>query len=1004
MYETLLREPNKALQVLQLNQKQYVEAAEALQKTLGNVEEGTKQKQFLKMATAQLQRASGGYMPDISDVTVTSWEVDIGDPIASGAFGEVCIGTWLGHTKVAVKRLLTSCETEKVRQSFMKEVEVWRKLRHDYILPLFGACVSAQRPFMVCPYMPNGTLISYVERFPTEGTRLLYESSQGMNYLHTHGVIHGDFKGVNVLINEAGHAQICDFGFASVKAYVTQRSSDKNNDNSTGTLRWMAPELLDGAPPSTASDVYAFSITWWEVVTQGTVPYPDVTSNMVLMDKIKKGKRPNRPTPPDHTPVPDDVWAFVERCWAQDAAHRPNFAVIAEFLKKDLEKAEFGRGVSGGGGGPADVYISYCWANSAKAIGEAVGGCDPRNVNDALRRRGFSTWLDVERLRSGSTFEDSAAGILEAKLFVACISNDYAASAHCVQEFMYAAQQGIPIFPVIVSPGTEWIDTEIGAALGGSQCLQASDGSDEALQHVAEEISAFLAGDGAPLERKPSRRVLSESVLQSPMPLESPHEELFRRLTLSEGAKGAQEPIVVTGEQAPTRYDSAVSMPAGSRVNGGGAAPPRSTSAPETGVKVPESQDPARMSVRYTRARGPAAAPAPAAQPPKKSLFKPKPAPTIIEQPEPQSAPATVGPSGSFTPPVGNGAAYLSDPERFPFPSQSPSSPPMGFQSQSQSLPPSASTYLSQRLAAPSQSSQRASRSSTTGITINFSDRTLTSLDVTSLTSRLRTDRSISALYLPRCNLNQLILSEIFGAMDANPVVRELNLSGNPLALQTPQIAASFKRMLGTNPTLRELDLSHCKLNPELWLALGAAVATNMSLTRLCLAYNAPVDEGSTGALATGLERNESIEDLDLRGCGIGLAGAVRIVDVLTTNESLMRVDLRENLLGAQDVSVVEGMVSQSGIVCRVEMDGGSVAPLPTRRPASQQLPPPPQHPTVFPNHTVYGHQQQGYAPQTPYPPQPYSAYYSQGSTPSSAAYASNTPPQPQNRNGSGDR
>ncbi|KAJ3042911.1 hypothetical protein HK097_001868, partial [Rhizophlyctis rosea] len=322
-FKTLLRDQSQAIKALELNQGQYTEAAEALQKTLNTVQEGTAQKQFLEVATAQLQRVSGAVLSDISDVTVTSWEVDIGEPIASGAFGEVCVGVWLNHTKVAVKRLLTPCETEKVKKAFMKEVKFAPPVRPtsprsmcERTKAIYDLSVYAERNF---------------EQNPQEGTRLLYEASQGMNYLHTHQVIHGDFKGVNVLINESGHAQISDFGFATVRAYVTQRSSGKATDDGTGTLRWMSPELLDGAPLSTASDVYAFAITWWEVLTQGELPYVNVSSNMILMELIKKGKRPSRP---DQC-TSDEIWAFIERCWNQDSGVRPSFAVVAGFLKKE---------------------------------------------------------------------------------------------------------------------------------------------------------------------------------------------------------------------------------------------------------------------------------------------------------------------------------------------------------------------------------------------------------------------------------------------------------------------------------------------------------------------------------------------------------------------------------------------------------------------------------------------------------------------------------------------
>lgn len=146
---------------------------------------------------------------------------------------------------------------------------------------------------------------------------------------------------------------------------------------------------------------------------------------MILQDLIKKGKRPDRPAD-----CIDEVWDFMKRCWAQDASHRPSFTVIAAFLSKQVARIEPGIAMAVATApspvlvspppaavlptGPTDAYFSYCWPNSRLAMGDpskAIGRCDPREANEAIRDAGFTTWLDVERLTAQSTFEDSAVGI-----------------------------------------------------------------------------------------------------------------------------------------------------------------------------------------------------------------------------------------------------------------------------------------------------------------------------------------------------------------------------------------------------------------------------------------------------------------------------------------------------------------------------------------------------------------------------------------------------------------
>ena len=106
----------------------------------------------------------------------------------------------------------------------------------------------------------------------------LLEIAQGLQYLHTHkpsAIFHGDLKGVgrvflvmvllgiisrqyNVLISQEGHALLADFGFSRV---VNSSFTMSNSPSGGGTLRWMAPEILESGEPTAPGDVWAFGMT-----------------------------------------------------------------------------------------------------------------------------------------------------------------------------------------------------------------------------------------------------------------------------------------------------------------------------------------------------------------------------------------------------------------------------------------------------------------------------------------------------------------------------------------------------------------------------------------------------------------------------------------------------------------------------------------------------------------------------------------------------------------------
>lgn len=108
---------------------------------------------------------------------------------------------------------------------------MWRTLDHPNVLPFYGVTyigrhlysVSLQssiyRPdtnrVQVSPWMECGTSISFVQKFPqTDVLKLLSEISEGLAYLHSLGIIHGDLRGANVLISD-GVARLSDFGLSN---------------------------------------------------------------------------------------------------------------------------------------------------------------------------------------------------------------------------------------------------------------------------------------------------------------------------------------------------------------------------------------------------------------------------------------------------------------------------------------------------------------------------------------------------------------------------------------------------------------------------------------------------------------------------------------------------------------------------------------------------------------------------------------------------------------------
>ncbi|KAK8850608.1 hypothetical protein IAR55_004527 [Kwoniella newhampshirensis] len=151
--------------------------------------------------------------------------------------------------------------------------------------------------------------------------------AQGMEYLHSRDIIHGDFKAANVLVTDEGHAIICDFGLSQLKLDFTTKSQTAADKPTpiAGTMRWQSPERLAGGVLTRENDVYAWSMAVYEVLT-GTVPFGYIDDSQVRLN-ILNGVRPARPED-----VLDQLWILMNECWAQDASQRPAFALVVQNL------------------------------------------------------------------------------------------------------------------------------------------------------------------------------------------------------------------------------------------------------------------------------------------------------------------------------------------------------------------------------------------------------------------------------------------------------------------------------------------------------------------------------------------------------------------------------------------------------------------------------------------------------------------------------------------------
>ncbi|KAJ7779798.1 kinase-like domain-containing protein [Mycena metata] len=247
-----------------------------------------------------------------------------------GGYGDVFKASYQGKP-VALKRMRMFQDTD---QRDIRRALVWQRLRNFYIVPLIGIDAESFPPFLclVSPWMKNGTVLKYLSTLGDHGrqhtvTRLIREIAQGLAFLHDEHVVHGDLRGANILVDDAGHACLTDFGLT-----IVNDASTAQTKNSGGCVRWMAPETLDpdtfgvqNRPRTPASDIYAFGCVCLELYT-GYPPFHDAhLREPAVIYQVVQGVRPNRPA---GNSIPDYMWNIMQKCWAHNFADRPSILGI----------------------------------------------------------------------------------------------------------------------------------------------------------------------------------------------------------------------------------------------------------------------------------------------------------------------------------------------------------------------------------------------------------------------------------------------------------------------------------------------------------------------------------------------------------------------------------------------------------------------------------------------------------------------------------------------------
>lgn len=229
------------------------------------------------------------------------------------------------HRDVAVKVVKKGIALDlSASQSLLQEARASSSLAHPNICTIYDVGETEGELYIVMELIEGRTLGELGHGAPLAPESVLRYGTQIASALaraHDRGIIHRDLKSANIVVTPEGLAKVLDFGLAKkvgaglFAGDARTLASTREGTSISGTLSYMAPEILRGEAADHRSDLWALGVVLYEAAS-GRLPFTGRTGFEISTAILREIPEPLE------FPVPPGLWAVIQRCLAKDPAQR----------------------------------------------------------------------------------------------------------------------------------------------------------------------------------------------------------------------------------------------------------------------------------------------------------------------------------------------------------------------------------------------------------------------------------------------------------------------------------------------------------------------------------------------------------------------------------------------------------------------------------------------------------------------------------------------------------
>jgi serine/threonine-protein kinase len=249
--------------------------------------------------------------------------------LGSGGFGRVYLAKDLNLQRDVALKLFVDRSARP-----QAEARAVARVRHPNVVRVFGLFEHAEHTVLVSEHVPGASLDQRLAADDRPSLPVLFavldQILAGLEAIHAVGILHGDLKPANVVVDADWNAKLIDFGLARVPG-------ETDPSPQALTPAYAAPERITGELGGAASDLYAFGILAFELAT-GRLPFPADTPVAMMRAHVALPAPSVAEVASAMAPLDD----LVARCLAKSPDDRPSATSARELLvaaRRPLTKA-----------------------------------------------------------------------------------------------------------------------------------------------------------------------------------------------------------------------------------------------------------------------------------------------------------------------------------------------------------------------------------------------------------------------------------------------------------------------------------------------------------------------------------------------------------------------------------------------------------------------------------------------------------------------------------------